>query len=213
MNRVSQILYQAVIFLGIWALLGCEQSMTPQIQVEKLPEVKPNIPSVPTLPTPPYPVQYGDQSYSVYGLHRNLRKLIEQRVDVTAYIAKVFQPPECPEGERCPKPAAPHLWLADDPTEQDPTKQILLVGYADNQDQIKEAVEAAQKGKEQEEPPEDTGLLPIPVDFFQGAKIKVTQARYTYISGAGFQSSEGLLEYYGHQLLEPAPGQKEVASK
>ena len=80
----------------------------------------------------------------------------------------------------------------------------MVVGYAENQAQIDEAVELAQRGRYV--PPDPaSGILPIPTDFAVGAKVKAT-GRFTRISGAGFNSSEGLLEYRGHQILEPPPG-------
>jgi hypothetical protein len=42
----------------------------------------------------------------------------------------------------------------------------------------------------------------VPTDFFEGAKIKL-KGRFTFMSGAGFQSSEGVLDYGGHETLEP----------
>jgi hypothetical protein len=187
---------------------GCEQAGEAKVQVEKLPEVKPSLPAVPTLPPPPYPTQYSDQSYSVYGVRRALRKTIDTDVAITGYIAKVYVPPECPPKQQCPLPPAPHLWLADTAGEQDESKLLILAGYAENQAAIDDAIKAAKKGKkptaEELKEQEDTGILPIPTDFFPGAKVKVT-GRFAYVSGSGFQSSEGVLEYRGHETLEPAP--------
>ncbi|MET0385009.1 MAG: hypothetical protein ABW321_03570 [Polyangiales bacterium] len=184
-------------------LSACEQTAQAKVPVEKLPDVKPSLPPVPTIPPPPFPVQYpADQSYSVYGLRRALRKTINSEVSVTAYIAKVYTPPECPPKEKCPLPPAPHLWLADTKTETDPTKLLLVGGYAENQKALDEALKATKKGKKPAPPPEDTGILPVPTDLFLGAKIKI-KGRFTYMSGAGFQSSEGVLDWAGHETLEP----------
>jgi hypothetical protein len=182
-------------------LAGCEQTAAAKVNVEKLPEVKASLPPVPTLPPPPFPTQYSDQSYSVYGLRRVLRKTINTEVTVTGYISKVFTPPECPPKEKCPLPPAPHIWLGDSKTETDATKLVLVGGYAENQKAIDEAIKDASKGKK-DVPPEDTGMIAIPTDFFQGAKIKL-KGRFTFMSGAGFQSSEGVIDYAGHETLEP----------
>lgn len=185
------------------ALTACEQTAQAKVPVEKLPEVHASLPPVPTIPPAPYPVQYPDQSYSVYGLRRALRRTINTEVSVTAYIAKVFQAPECAEGEKCPLPPAPHIWLADTKTETDNTKMVLVGGYAENQKAIDEAIKEATKGKKgKAPPPEDTGLVPVPVDLFQGAKINL-KGRFSFMSGAGFQSSEGVLDYGGHTIIEP----------
>jgi len=182
-------------------LSACEQTAAAKVQVEKLPDVKPSLPPVPTIPPPPFPIQYSDQSYSVYGLRRAIRRTISTDVNVTAYIAKVYVPPECPPKEKCPLPPAPHIWLADTKTETDPTKLLLVGGYAENQKALDDALKESKRGKKTA-PPEDTGLLPVPTDLFQGAKIKM-KGKFTYMSGAGFQSSEGVLDYGGHEILEP----------
>jgi hypothetical protein len=197
MKRLSTILCVCALL----ALSGCGQTAEAKIPVEKLAEVKPSLPSVPTLPPPPFPVQYGDQSYSVYGLRRAMRRTINTEVQVTAYIAKVFFPPECPAKTKCPLPPAPHVWLADSKAETDTAKMVIVAGYAENQKAVEEAIAALAKGKPLA-PPEETGILPVPGDFFQGAKIKL-KGRFSFMSGAGFQSSEGVLDYGGHETLEP----------
>jgi hypothetical protein len=185
------------------ALIGCEQTVSAKVPVEKLPDVKPSLPPVPTIPPPPFPVQYSDQSYSVYGLRRAIRRTINNEVNLTGYIAKVYMPPECPPKEKCALPPAPHMWLADTKTEADPQKMLLVGGYAENQKALDDALKEAKKGsKGKAAPPEDTGLIPVPTDLWTGAKIKI-KGRFAYMSGAGFQSSEGVLDYASHETLEP----------
>src|SRR5690349_937456 len=207
MKRLTRIVCAASL-LGMSLVQACDQGGEAKVPVEKLPDVKPSLPGVPTLPPPPFPTQYADQSYSVYGVRRALRRTIDTDVTITGYIAKVFVPPECPPKQQCPLPPAPHVWLADVNGEQDDSKLLILAGYAENQAAIDEAVKAAKKGKkptpEEAKEAEDMGILPIPTDFNAGAKIKV-KGRFAYVSGSGFQSSEGVLEYRGHETLEPAP--------
>jgi hypothetical protein len=214
MNGFSRIVC-ALALLGLVPVQACDKPGEAKVQVEKLPEVKPSLPAVPTLPPPPHPTQYSDQSYSVYGLRRQLRKTIDTDVNVTGYIAKVFVPPECPPKQQCPLPPAPHMWLADVQGEADDSKLLLVAGYAENQAAIDDAIKAAKKGKkpteEELKEQQDMGILPIPIDFFTGAKVKV-KGRFAYVSGSGFQSSEGVLGYGGHETLEPAP-QAEAAAK
>jgi hypothetical protein len=215
MNRLSRILCALALLGLVLPVAGCEKAAEAKVQVEKLPEVKPSLPGVPTLPPPPHPTQYSDQSYTVYGLRRQLRKTIDTDVSVTGYIAKVFVPPECPPKQQCPLPPAPHMWMSDVQGETDETKLLLVAGYAENQAAIDDAIKAAKKGKkpteEELKEQQDMGILPIPTDFYAGAKVKVT-GRFSYISGSGFQSSEGVLTYGGHETLEPAP-QAEAAAK
>jgi hypothetical protein len=199
----------ALVFLGAVALFGCEQTAEPKVNVEKLSDFTPNLPTVPNIPPPPHPTQYPDQSYSVYGVRKMIRNTINTALSVTGYVAKVYQPPECPEGKRCPTPAAPHLWMADMADEQDETKLLLVAGYAENQNQIDEAIEAAMKGKPLEVP-EGSDAPPIPVDLFKGAKVKF-QGSFSYSTGGfgaaarGFQSSDGVLSYTTHTIIEESP--------
>ena len=192
----------ALALATLFALPACgEGGGETDLNVERLPEVTPNLPQVPTLPPPPHPTQYGDSSYSIYGVRARLRNTIDTELAVTAYIHEIYTPPEC---DRRHDPdcriLAPHLWLADTREETDKGKMLLLVGYAENQEQIDEAVELARRGRY--EPPEpESGLLPIPTDLFVGNKVKVT-GRFARISSSGFNNSDGLLEYRGHETLE-----------
>lgn len=172
------------------------------VQVERLPDVRPNLPEVPTLPPPPHPVQYADNSYSVYGLRKRIRNTMDTDVEVTGYIVEVYAPPECPEGETCRAPAAPHMWIADTPNERDRHKRIAVVGYAENQAQIDEAVTKARNGTYRP-PPAESGILPIPTDFGVGNKVKI-RGHFARVSGSGFNISDGLLDYRGHDTLEAA---------
>ncbi len=184
---------------------GCNQPAS-DLTIEALPEVTPNLPSVPTLPPPPHPTQYGDSSYSVYGLRSRLRNTIDTDVEVTGYIVDIYTPPEC-EREPCPRPAAPHMWVADTPNETERGKQLMVVGYAENQEQIDEAVELAERGR-YEPPDPETGLLPIPTDLVVGNKVKVG-GRFARVGSSGFNNSEGLIEYGSHTTIEAVNAEDE----
>ncbi len=170
------------------------------VEVEKLPDIKPDLPAVPTLPPPPHPIQYGDGSYSLFGLRKRMKTTMDTDVDVTAYVVETYKAPECPEGKQCPQARAPHVYLADAKSDEG-DKRILLAGYAENQKAIDEALLAKKKGK-YKPPPAESGVLPVPTDLFPGAKVKV-KARFTRVSGAGFAQSDGLLDYRGHVAIEP----------
>jgi hypothetical protein len=113
---------------------------------------------------------------------------------------------------KCPLPPAPHIWVADTKQEQDNAKMVLVGGYAENQKAIDDAILEAMKPKKKAAPPEDTGLIPVPTDLNLGAKVKL-KGRFTYMSGAGFQSSEGVIDYLGHETLEPGEAPPPPAKK
>lgn len=195
-----------MVALGVALASGCEESGA-GAQVEKLPDIKPNLPAVPTLPPPPYPVQYGDQSYSVFGLRKRMRQTIDSEVDVTGFIVQVYEPPECPKGKKCPMPKAPHIYIADAKDEADPSKLLLVAGYAENQKAIDETRRDKKRGRYKAPDPE-SGMIPIPTDLYVGAKIKV-KGQFTHVSGAGFAQSDGVLDYRAHETLEAAPEPEE----
>lgn len=199
----SMLVACALAAFAVPALSACSGGPAPDLIIERMPDVTPSLPTVPTIPPPPYPVQHPDTSYSIYGVRRRMATTIDTDVVVTGYIVAAYVPPECPEDHTCPPPAAPHIWIADAMSIGEDGQRLMVVGYAENQAAIDEAVENARRGREQ--PPEsETGIIPIPVDFGVGAKIKV-RGRFARLSGAGFNNSEGLLEYRGHETLEPAP--------
>jgi hypothetical protein len=193
-----------VALISFSAVFGCDKSAeTGNLKVEKLPEVRPNLPAVPTLPPAPYPLQYTDKSYSVYGLRKKSRDTMDKDVSVTGFIVEVYRAPKCEKDKPCPRAIAPHVWISDVSKETDAAKRLSIVGYADNQDKVDEAVAKAKHGA-YKPPPDETGLPPIPTDFDVGAKIRV-RGHFTRLSGTGFNQSDGLLEYQGHETLEKAP--------
>ncbi|MFN9813283.1 MAG: hypothetical protein ACK6CU_27035 [Deltaproteobacteria bacterium] len=190
---------------------ACGGGPAEDLVIEPLPEVSPTLPAVPTLPPPPYPTQYPDTTYSVYGVRRREATTMDHDVTITGYIVEIYLPPECPEGRTCPPPAAPHLWIADARDAPADGQRLMLVGYAENQAAIDEAVENARRGREQ--PPEsETGIIPIPTDFVAGNKVKIT-GRFARVSGAGFNNSEGLLEYRSHETLEAVEPPEEAGRR
>ena len=197
-----------VTLLGGLFLFACgEEAASTSLQVERLPDVTPNLPEVPTLPPPPHPVTYPDSSYSVYGVRKRIRNTIDTELSVTGYIVDIYVPPECPEDEVCPRASAPHLYIADTRNEADRAKQLMLVGYAESQTQIDEAVEEFERGR-YEPPPPESGILPIPVDFHVGNKVKIT-GRFSRVSGSGFNNSEGLVDYRAHDTIENVAAEEE----
>lgn len=179
---------------------GCEQGASANVEVEKLPDITPNLPEVPTLPPPPHPVQYDDQSYSVFGVRRAMRRTLDTDVSVTGYIVQVFQAPDCnPKRSECPPPPPPHFFLADTPTETDATKRLLVAGYAENQAEVDKAMRRARRVRRRA-----NGEGAIPVDLYPHAKVKVS-GKFAHVSGSGFQSSEGVLDYLNHETLERSP--------
>jgi hypothetical protein len=192
---------------GLSLVAACGPQAAEDLTITPLADVEPNLPSVPTLVPPPHPVQYPDSSYSIYGVRHRRANTTNTEVDITGWIVDVYVPPECEEEDDCPPATAPHMWIADTAGETESGNRLTVVGYAENQLQLDEAIEAMESGNPIEIDPE-LGILPVPTDFNIGAKVKI-HGRFARISGSGFNISTGLLEYRSHETLEPAPGTEE----
>ena len=188
-----------LLVLSFVALAGCDKSADTQGDQAKqdAPKIKPNLPAVPTLPPPPHPIKLEDDSHSVFGVRHRTRHTMDTETAVTGYIVELHEPPLCKERDKtkCPVVKAPHIWIADTADEGERANQLIVVGYADNQAQIERAKKRPKKPVE--------GMVAIPTDFAVGNKVKIN-GRFTRLA-AGFNSSNGLLEYLGHETLEKAP--------
>ena len=206
MNRIFSLTVIASMVLA--SGLGCgEPEAAPDLEIERLEDVAPSLPSVPTIPPDPYPIQHSDGAFTVLGIRRRGHHIMDgentdRNVRVTAYIVRIFEPAECPEGETCPRPAAPHLYLADSADNTDEREWLMVTGYAQNHEEYNQAVEDASRGR-YEPPDPESGILPIPTDFAVGNKVRFN-GRLARLSSMGFRHSEGLIDYRGHETLETA---------
>ena len=183
---------------GVLLSAGCEQitsASEPEAEAEQLPKIVPNLPEVPTLPPAPFPPTYEDESYSVYGLRQRPAKLLDMDLGVTGFIIEIYEPPACKmrNKEQCPKVAAPHMFIADTADQTDRAEQLLVVGYADNQEQL----QRARRGRKTTT---IAGDVVVPKDLAVGNKVRV-KGHFTLISSGGFNTSNGLLEYASHETL------------
>ena len=200
------------LILGVVLLsAGCEQmssaSEPEKAEAEQLPEIVPDVPEVPTLPPPPFPTTYEDDSYSVFGLRQRPSKVLDSDLSVTGYIIEIYEPPICKmkNKEECPKAAAPHMFIADTADQTDRAEQLLVVGYADNQEQLARA----RRGRKTTT---IAGGVVVPRDLAVGNKIRV-KGYFTLISSGGFNTSNGLVEYATHETLAKANAAAKTAAK
>jgi hypothetical protein len=168
--------------------------------IEQVDGYKANLPPVPKIPKPNVPETYGDGSYSVYGLRKNMVKTIDTPVVVTAHVASKYEKPVCPEGKTC-HTLMPHLFLADDPNEQIEKRTLKLVGYAQNFKEMEEQ-ELVDKGEEKAvELEEDQFLKEVVWDWRKGNKYKIN-GFFSRESGAGFKATDGLLDFETRKCLD-----------
>jgi len=192
-------------------ITACGEEVTGnKVVVTKVEGYKATLPPVPTIPPPSAPETYSDGSYSVYGLRRNESKTMDSEVEVTAYIAKIYEKPVCPEGKTC-HTMMPHLYLADEKDETISKRYLRLVGYAQNFQEMEDARADAEAGKEPEPLPEGVYLPPVVWDWRLGHKYKI-KGSFVNRSGAGFMDADGLMEYREHQCLD-CPVEEEEEKK
>lgn len=208
--------------VGLLALAACGPSgptmvsggEQPDAAAAKLPEIRPALPQVPSIPPPRHPLQYDDGTWTVYGLRKRAASNMDEEVRVKAYIVKIFTPEPCPEGQTCPPPPMPHLWLGDDLDETSESHLLRVVGFATSQAEIQMAREEAEKNKtltRAEILEKIGGELPIVWDWQQG-KQYIVKGRFTRFAGTGFGDQNGLLEYVDYQCLDcPPPEDAEAA--
>ncbi len=190
-----------LILAGVLLSAGCEQitsASDAEAEGAQLPEIVPDLPKVPTLPPPPFPTTYEDESYSVYGLRQRPAKVLDTDLSVTGYIMEIYEPPTCKKrkNEECPKVAAPHMFIADTADQTDRAEQLLIVGYADNQEQLARA----RRGRKTTT---ISGAVVVPRDLVVGNKVRA-KGHFTLMSSGGFSTSNGLLEYASHETLAKA---------
>lgn len=186
--------------LGLGALPGCHSA--PDLRVERLPEVTPDLPAVPTIPPPP--AAYPDGSMPVGRVRRMVQQNLGHEIQLTGYIVDIYQPPPCPRGEECRLPLIPHFYVADTMGETDDTKKVLVIGYAPTWDDLHDLERLGDRI-----PANADGTPRSPIDFAVGNKVTVVGNFVTQsVAAAGFNNTLGLLDYLRHTTLEaaaPAP--------
>jgi hypothetical protein len=194
--------------LTVLALAACETPQTAPVAAEQnLPEIRPNLPPIPDVPPPRHKIQYDDGTWSVYGLRKRAEQNIGEEVRVKAYVAKIYEPQPCPEGQTCPPPPMPHLWLGDDLDETKERSLLRVVGYATSQADMDKAREDFEKGVAPDLEREAAGLKVV-WDWQQG-KQYIVKGLFERASGSGFSYSGGLLDYLDHQCLDCPPPEED----
>ena len=168
----------AIVLLFGLAVCGCPSSGesgasiggnddTEQVQA---PNIKVNLPPSPSFQKEHAPERYTDQSYSVYGVRRNIKTTLNQQVRVKGYLIEVYECPPCAKGATCKNCDKPHLWLGD--RANSPKEESMMVTDLPKEDPETKKKVTFEAGQQY---------------FFSGTFAKQ--------SSTGFSHSEGLLMY------------------
>lgn len=79
----------------------------------QLPQITVKLPPSPSFKKEHAPEIYADASYSIYGLRKNMKTLLNKEIRVRGFLTEVYACPPCPRGARCQKCRKPHFYIAD----------------------------------------------------------------------------------------------------
>lgn len=182
------------------AVAGCDDK--PKVDIQKSEEkddapatnVKVELPPSPNFDEGKSPVQWEDGSFSIYGLRQKLDENVKEgeagkEVQVKGWVQEVYVPPPCPEGETCPPPKQPHVWITDGQGEQGKKRAMMVVNY---RFQIPEY--QAKMWKD------------APEVVLEKDKRYTFRGKFKQFSDTGFAFDRGLLEFVAYRPLDPKTG-------
>jgi hypothetical protein len=182
-----------------FAVTACDDSEAKEETKEQAPPppaIKVELPPPPDFDEGKAPETWEDGSYSIYGLRQNLDENVEageagKEVLVKGYVQDVYVAPECPEGEVCPPPKQPHVWITDKPEEKGKKRAMMVVNY---RFQIPEW--DAKRWKDE------------PQVVLEEGKRYTFKGKFKRFSDTGFSYDRGLLEFVAYKPLDPETGQE-----
>jgi len=136
-----------------------------------LSSIKVNLPPSPSFQKEHAPETYPDSAYSVYGLRKNAKAVMNKEVRVKGFLTEVYECPPCPKGATCKTCDKPHFFVAD--RASGPKDEALMVT-----DYPREDPKTKKKAK-----PFEVGTQHYVVGTFATS------------SPTGFSNSDGLLIY------------------
>lgn len=161
---------------------------------ESAAKIQVQLPPSPDFDESQVPDRHPDGSWSIAGIRADLDTRVAEgdagkEITIKAYVAKIYVPPECPEGEACPPPKQPHVWIADDDREGGLKRAMMLVNYRFT---IPEWEAKAWKAAP------DVVLMLGKQYTFKG-KVRT-------FSDTGFAHADGLVEFVAYKPLDPETG-------
>lgn len=186
--------------LGTSLLVGCDKDEEEleikgeQSEEDQGPPVQVTLPPTPNFDEGKAPEQWDDGAWSIWGLRRNLDKSIadgENNTEITVkgWIQEIYIPPECPEGEACPPPKQPHVWITDHQGIEGKKRAMMVVNYRFTIPEWQ-----ANDWKDQ------------PDVILEKGKQYTFKGIFKQFSDTGFASDRGLLEFRAYKPHDPETG-------
>lgn len=186
--------------LGTFALVGCDSKDEEALEVkgeeeeDQGPPVQVSLPPAPDFDEGKAPEQWDDGSWSIWGLRRDIDKHVAEgeaatEITVKGWIQEIYIPPECPEGEQCPMPKQPHVWIVDHEGVEGKKRAMMVVNYRFT---IPEWEAADWKD--------------VPDVILEKGKRYTFKGIFKQFSDTGFASDRGLIEFKAYKPLDPETG-------
>jgi hypothetical protein len=181
------------------ALAGCaEKADETGPQEEELPNIKVELPPSPNFDEARAPVKWDDDSYSIYGLRKDIDDRLKDGQDgkfviVKGWVQEIYVAPECPEGQLCPPGKQPHFWITDQEDGQGKKRAMMVVNY---HFPIPEWDEDTQKMWQDQ-----------PLVIVEVGKQYTIKGKFKRFSDSGFAHDNGLLEFHSYQAPNPDTGE------
>jgi hypothetical protein len=140
--------------------------------------------------------KWDDGSWSLYGLRKTIDDNVKagdagQEIEVKGFVQDIYEPPVCPEGEKCPPGKQPHIWITDKADEKGKKRAMMVVGYR--------MTIPDYDAKRWEK---------IPDVVFEKGKQYTFKGKFRRFSDQGFADARGLLEFTYYKAVDPATGQE-----
>jgi len=195
---LSRIGFLALPLLLVAPGVGCDKEEKPADLEEKkeaaAPKIKVELPPSPDFDEGKVDLTYPDGSVSIYGLRTEIDENVKKgdagtEVMVKGYVQEIYVAPECPEGEICPPPKQPHVWITDKPDQLGKKRAMMVVNYRFSIPEWD-----AKRWKEQ------------PDVIFEKGKQYSFKGKFKRFSDTGFAFDRGLLEFVAYKAHDPETG-------
>lgn len=163
---------------------------------EAAPAIKVQLPPTPDFDEGKVDEKWPDGAFSIYGLRTDIDTNVKdgdagKEIEVKGWVQEIYVAPECPEGEVCPPPKQPHLWVTDKQGQAGKKRAMMVVNY-----RFVIPEWDAKRWKEQ------------PDVVLEKDKQYTFKGKFKRFSDTGFAFDRGLLEFVAYKPHDPETGQE-----
>lgn len=189
----------SIILASALLLGGCEKEEELELKGEGKaqeagPPIQVSLPAAPDFDEGKAPEKWDDGAYSIWGLRRDIDKQVADgskgtEIMVKGWVQEIYLPPECPEGEVCPPPKQPHVWITDYENQKGKKRAMMVVNYS--------FAIPEWEAKDWKD---------VPDVILEKDKRYTFKGQFKQFSDTGFASDRGLIEFKSYRPLDPETG-------